>query len=226
MWDISFCASSVVASLLVGTALGNIISGIPLGPDHEFMGSFLGLLRPYPLLVGVTTLALFMMHGAIYALMKTEGQLHDMIRGWINNTIILFIILYAITTMATLTFYPHMVENLKKYPVLFIIPVLNMLAIANIPREIHFGRDFRAFFSSCASIAALLTLFAIGIYPNLVISSPDFANSLNIYNSASTQKTLQTMLIIAIIGMPFVISYTISIYWIFRGKVKLNESSY
>lgn len=226
MWDISFAVSSITASLLVGIALGNIVCGIPLSPNHEFAGTFLGLLRPYPLLVGLTTVALFMMHGSIYAIMKTEGELHDKLRGWSENTIIFFILCYAATTMATLTYYPHMTQRIIEYPVLFILPILNMLAIANIPREIYHGKDGRAFFSSCAAIAALLALVAVGIYPNFVISSPNPAASLNIYNSASTPKTLQIMLLIAIIGMPFVLSYTISIYYVFRGKVKLNESSY
>jgi cytochrome d ubiquinol oxidase subunit II len=158
--------------------------------------------------------------------MKTEGELHDRIRGWINRTIVVFIVCYVLTTMATLIFVPHMSENLKSSPWLFVVPLLNALAIANIPREIHHGRDFRAFLSSCASMAALLTLFGIGMYPNLILSKPIVANSLTIYNAASSEKTLGIMLIMAVLGMPLVIAYTASIYWIFRGKVKLDESSY
>lgn len=226
MWDISFSVSSIVSSLLIGVALGNIAWGVPIDERGEFAGSFFGLLHPYALLVGVTTVALFMMHGAIYVVMKTEGDLQTTIRGWINNTIIFFIICYATTTMVTLLYVPHMVDNIRDYPVLFLLPLLNMLAIANIPREIHHGRDFRAFLSSCASVAALLALFGVGMYPDLIFSRPDAANSLTIYNAASSQKTLKIMLIIAALGMPMVIAYTTSIYWIFRGKVKLHEGSY
>ncbi len=107
-----------------------------------------------------------------------------------------------------------------------VIPLLNALAIANIPRELHRGREFSAFLSSCAAMAALLTLFGIGMYPDIIMSSPVAANSLTIYNAASSAKTLKIMLIIAILGMPLVIAYTSSIYWIFRGKVKLDSSSY
>jgi len=101
-----------------------------------------------------------------------------------------------------------------------------MLAIANIPREIHHGREFRAFLSSGASMAALLALFGIGMYPNLILSLPEAANSLTIYTAASSVKTLEIMLIIAALGMPLVIAYTVSIYWIFRGKVRLDAGSY
>jgi cytochrome d ubiquinol oxidase subunit II len=226
LWDVSFSVSSIISSLLIGVALGNVAWGIPLDIDKEYIGSFLGLLHPYALLVGFTTVALFAMHGAIYIVMKTEGELHDRIRSWINKTILVFMFFYVCTTLATLFFVPHMTDNLEAYPVLFVIPVLNLLAILNIPREIHHKRDARAFFSSCAAMAAMLVLFGLGVYPNLIISNPIVENSLTIYNAASSLKTLEIMLIIALLGMPLVIAYTISIYWIFRGKVKLTESSY
>jgi cytochrome d ubiquinol oxidase subunit II len=106
------------------------------------------------------------------------------------------------------------------------VAVVNMLAIANIPREIHLGRDGRAFVSSSVAMAALMGLFGLEMYPNLVLSNPDLAHSLTIQNAASSQKTLGIMLTIALIGVPIVLAYTVSIYWIFRGKVKLDKMSY
>ncbi len=226
MWDVGFAVSSVVAALLIGVAMGNIAWGIPLDADHEFAGTFLGLLHPYALLVGVTTVALFLMHGAIYALMKTEGALHDQIRGWVRPTMIAFILCYVLTTMATLLYVPHMTETFKAHPAWFLLPALNVLAVANIPREIDAGRDFRAFLSSCAAMLLLLAIFGVGLYPDLIVSTPEVAHSLTIYNGSSSLKTLRIMLTIAIIGMPLVIAYTGIIYWVFRGKVKLDENSY
>lgn len=225
-WDISFSVSSILSSLLIGVALGNIAWGVNLDANHEMTSNLFDLLHPYALLVGITTVALFMMHGAIYAVMKTEGDLQKRVRGWVNNTIIFFIICYASTTMATVLYVPHLADNIRNTPWLFIVPVLNMLAIANIPREIHHGREFRAFLSSCAAMVLLMTLFGIDMYPNMILSKPELANSLTIYNSASSQGTLETMLIIALIGMPIVLAYTVSIYWIFRGKVKITSTSY
>jgi cytochrome d ubiquinol oxidase subunit II len=206
--------------------MGNIAWGVPIDDRGEFAGTFLSLLGPYPLLIGVTTVALFMMHGAIYALMKTEGPLHDRLRGWINHCIIFFIICYAVTTMATLLYVPHMAARMRANPELFSIALVNMLAIANIPREIHHGRDWRAFVSSCVAMIALMGLFGLEMYPNLVLSSPVLANSLTIHNAASSTKTLGIMFTIALIGVPIVLAYTVSIYWIFRGKVRLDKMSY
>ena len=226
MWDVGFSAGSIVSSLLIGVAMGNIAWGIPLDDRGEFAGTFWSLLGPYPLLLGVTTLALFMMHGAIYALLKTEGALHDKLRGWINNSIIFFIVCYAMTTMATLLYVPHMAARVRANPWLFSITLFNMLAIANIPREIHLGRDWRAFLSSCLAMVALMGLFGLEMYPNLVLSNPVAANSLNIHNASSSPKTLAVMLTMALVGVPVVLAYTVSIYWIFRGKVKLEKMSY
>lgn len=226
MWDIGFSAGSVLSSLLIGVAMGNIAWGIPLDERGEFAGSFWSLLGPYPLLLGVTTVALFAMHGAIYALMKTEGELHASLRGWINNCIIFFIICYAVTTMATLLYVPHMAARVRANPWLFSIALINMLAIANIPREIHRGHDWHAFLSSCVAMIALMGLFGLEMYPNLVLSNPGPANSLNIHNGSSSPRTLAIMLTIALMGLPVVLAYTVSIYWIFRGKVKLGKMSY
>ncbi|MCA2004971.1 MAG: cytochrome d ubiquinol oxidase subunit II [Ignavibacterium sp.] len=225
-WDIAFSVASILIAFLMGVALGNIITGIPLDSTKEYVGTFWDMINPYTVLVGITTVALFMMHGSIYGVLKTEGELNEKLKGWVNNTIIFFVICYVTTTMATLIYFPNMAKHFKDYPPLFALALLNMLAIANIPREIHHGREFMAFLSSAASIASLLALFAVGIFPNIVLSNPNPEYSLTIYNAASSQKTLTIMLIIAAIGVPFVLAYTISIYWIFRGKVKLTNMSY
>ncbi len=81
-----------------------------------------------------------MMHGAIYGVMKTEGALHDKLRGWAMNSIIFFVICAATTTMATLLYATHIAERVKENPWLFSLVLANMLAIANIPREFHRGK--------------------------------------------------------------------------------------
>jgi len=226
MWDAAFSAASFLASLLFGVAVGNLMLGIPVGADMEYQGGFFNLLHPYALLVGVFNVSLFALHGSIYLYMKTEGELQQKIRGWIWKIFPVFATLFVIATLATLVRVPTMMLNLKQFPFMWVIAALNVLAIANIPRALYLGLPFRAFVSSACSIAALIALFGMGIYPNLIVSSLDPAWNLTLYNAASSQKTLKIMLIIAIIGMPFVIAYTASIYWIFRGKVKLDRFSY
>jgi cytochrome d ubiquinol oxidase subunit II len=133
---------------------------------------------------------------------------------------------YVATTMATLLYVSHMAARVRANPWLFSIALVNMLAIANIPREIQRRREGLAFVSSCVAMIALMTLFGLEMYPNLIFSQPEPANSLTIHNAASSHKTLGIMLTIALIGIPVVLAYTVSIYWIFRGKVKLDKMSY
>jgi cytochrome d ubiquinol oxidase subunit II len=226
MWDLTFAGGSVCSAFLIGVTMGNVAWGVPLDAQHEFAGTFLGLLRPYPLLLGVTTVALFAMHGAIYLVMKTEGDLHERVRRWTNPAIIAFILCYVIFTLATLLYVPHITAAIKQEPWFFVVVVLAVLAIANIPRAVAHGRDFQAFLSSGAAMVCLMALFGIGMYPNLLYSQPQPENSLNLVNAASSQKTLGIMLTIALIGLPIVLAYSVSIYWIFRGKVKLDRTSY
>jgi cytochrome bd ubiquinol oxidase subunit II len=128
--------------------------------------------------------------------------------------------------MATLIYHPRMAEPMKHQPLFFALALLSLLAIANIPRELHRGRDGFAFLSSSAAVASLLMLCGVGMFPYLVLSTPDPQHSLTIYNAASSQKTLGIMLTIALLGVPLVLAYTVSIHWIFRGKVRLDKTSY
>ncbi|MDB2613652.1 cytochrome d ubiquinol oxidase subunit II, partial [Chlamydiales bacterium] len=213
LWDILFALASAVIAFILGVLMGNLISGIPLDEAGEYSGFFLDLVHPYAILVGVMAVALFMMHGSIYLMMKTEGEFHEKMRHFVNPSIIFFIILYALTTMSTLIYHTHMLESIRDNWIFFVIAVINILAIANIPREISLGRDGRAFLSSCGNIICLMALYAIGTYPVVIRdSSPPFLNSLTIYNASSSMLTLKILLIIALIGVPLVLSYTIAVY--------------
>ncbi|MFZ5833282.1 MAG: cytochrome d ubiquinol oxidase subunit II [Planctomycetota bacterium] len=228
MWDVSFSVASVMAALLLGVAMGNVVWGVPLNASGHFPNefSFFSLLRPYALLMGLTTVALFTMHGAIYLYLKTEGEMQRHVKQWIRPSIIAFVVLYALLSLATLIYVPQATARVREQPLLFLVVVVSILAIADIPREIFFERPMRAFLASCLTMASLMALFGLNVFPDLVHSRPNPDNSLDIYNAASSQKTLFIMLVIAIIGVPLVLSYTASIYWVFRGKVRLNEASY
>ncbi len=225
-WDGGFFLGSFGAALLFGVAVGNLMLGLPLDAQHEYTGSLLDQLNPYALLTGAMAVAALAMHGSIFLYLKTEGDLQERIHRYIWRTFGLFLIMFIITTGATLVYVPTAVANFKTYPVLWVVPLLNVLAIANIPRAIYQGRPGYAFVSSCCTIAALAFLLLAGIFPNLVSAPNDPANSLTIYNAASSAKTLTIGLIIVALGMPCVATYTAIIYWTFRGKVQLGEYSY
>lgn len=225
-WDVSFCVASTLATFLFGVAVGNAMRGMPIGADKEFQGTFVSLLSPYALLVGLFAVATFAMHGSIYLYLKTEGDLQKRIHDWMWKTFGIFLVFYLFTTIFTLVDVPLATRNFREHPWVWIVVVLNVLAIANIPRAIFLDRPGYAFLSSSATIAAQTFLFGVALFPDLIHSSlnPDW--SLNIYNASSSDKTLLIMATIAALGMPFVLAYTAVVYWLFRGKVQIGKFSY
>ena len=226
VWDVGFALGSFLAALLFGVAVGNVLAGVPLDPLGEYHGSLLQQVNPYALLVGGLTVSLFAMHGTIFLYLKTEGELQQRAHHWVWHTFGVFLVFYIFTTMYTLVNVPHAIENLERFPLLWLVPILNVLAIANIPRAIYLGRAAYAFLSSIATIAAMIALLGVALFPNILRSNPNPEYSLTIFNASSSAQTLTIMLIIAFIGMPMVLTYTAVVYWTFRGKVTLDEHSY
>jgi len=225
-WDYCFFGASTLATFLFGVAAGNSLVGIPVDAHGSFTGSFFDLVRPYPVLIGLLTVSFALMHGAIYLYLKTEAELQQVVHRWMWRGFGLTLICYMLATIFTLVMIPDATRNFREHPWSWAIVVLTVLAFANIPRAIFLGRPFYAFISSSCTILALVFLFSFTRYPNLVVSSLSSAYSLTIYNAASSAKTLKIMAIIAAIGIPFVLAYTIAIYWAFRGKVRMSEHSY
>ncbi len=225
IWDFIFHISSYLIVILLGVALGNIIIGVPIAADMEFAGSFVGLLNPYSIFLGLTAVLLLRMHGNIFMSLKTDGDYQKVFSSKIIISEVYFIIFLIILTVWTLVEYPHMTENFSN-PVCYIVPLLMLLSIIYIPIGVKKGSYFKAFIASSFIILANISLAAIGMFPNLVLSNPNPENSLNIYNAASSQQTLENMFIIACIGIPLVLIYSVVVYRFFRGKVEIDEHSY
>lgn len=225
-WDWAFFAGSALATFLFGVATGNAMLGIPLDVEGNFHGTVLDQLRPYPVLVGLMTVALFAMHGGLYLYLKTEGDLQNRIRDWMWRSWGIFLVFFMFTTIATVAFIPRSTANFEDFPWTGAFVLLAVLAVANVPRSLHRNRPGQAFASSALVVISLVGLLGAALFPNLVTASNDAAHSVTLFNAASSQKTLGIMLIIAAIGMPFVLTYSAVIYWTFRGKVELEEHSY
>jgi cytochrome d ubiquinol oxidase subunit II len=226
-WDVAFAISSVLSAFLLGVAVGNIIWGIPLDSAREFQGDLMTLLHPYALFTGLTTVALFTMHANVYLVLKTDGPLEEKLMRWTTITVPAYLVCFVAFNAVTLFVCPHIVGAFRERPVLLGgVVILGLLVTINIVREVWKKRPGRAFLSSCAALVSHLLLFGAAVYPNLVFSTPDHTHDLNIYNSASTEKTLAFMFVVAVIGVPIVLTYTFTVYYVFRGKVVLTEESY
>lgn len=225
-WDIAYFLSSTLLAIMLGIVLGNVLVGIPLDAQGNFQGTWTSLLNPYALLVGFTTLALFMMHGGIYLVMKTEDRLYDKLTKLVKRTTIFFVMMVTVLSFYTILYVPHLSATIKQEPGLFAIPVLMVLAVANITRQISKRRYLWAFLSSAATMSLLLVIVALELYPVILYSTQNIQHSLTIYNASASQKSLGIMLMVAAIGVPLVAAYTTFVFWTFKGKVKLDETSY
>ncbi len=226
-WDAIFSISSLLIAFGLGVALGNLMEGIPLNANKDFSGNFVLFFRPFPILIGCFTVSLLMMHGSIYLAMKTEGALHKKLRSWVKRCIGVFIGFYILTTILIWMLAPHMVARFRQEPLYLIAPILALLSILNVPRCFARNSDGWAFLSSCSCIALLFVVYGIGTFPYLVRSTVDTEiNSLTFSNAAASTLTLKVLLIIVAIGVPLVLAYGAMIYRIFRGKVKIDKTSY
>jgi cytochrome d ubiquinol oxidase subunit II len=225
-WDYIFCVASIGLALLFGVAFGNIILGVALSKQGTITTSLIDLLSPFALLVGVTTAFMCAMHGSIYLLVKTDGELQNRIRRALPRLLIVFFLLNTAVVATTLALNLHITKTYLNdiWPVIF--PGLALAALLYVYFMLREGRDLAAFTASAVTIALLLISVGIGQYPDLLISTTNSAYNLTVTNAASQSNTLTVMLIIALIGLPFVILYSSGVYYIFRGKVRIQSESY
>ncbi|MDR0310672.1 MAG: cytochrome d ubiquinol oxidase subunit II, partial [Acidobacteriota bacterium] len=219
-WDGAFFLGSLLATLLFGVAAGNILIGIPVNAEGNYVGTFFDLLRPFPILMGLFTVTFAAMHGALYLNLKTDGELQIRVRGLLNKSIVCATVCYVLTAV-----YAWInISEASGWP--WALSALIVLAFAGILPAVSKNRPFIAFILSSLIIAVLVFQFSFGLYPNIVISNISPEYNLNIVNAASSSKTLGVMTIIAAVGVPIVLIYTVAIYRVFRGKVKLTKHSY
>ncbi len=222
-WDWAFGLGSLLPSILFGVAVGNVLRGVPVGagPEFAWQGSFLGLLNPYSVLVGLVSCALFVMHGATYLRMKTDGELADRMGRVALRAFAVFLALYAIATAATVAVSPFLFRKTSS-PLFWLLAALLAAALLAIPLSLRGTRKAAAFLASSATVALMVLVAAMSAYPVLVPSSAALANSLTVYNSSSTPRTLATMLVIALVGVPIMLGYTIFVYRVFKGKARTS----
>jgi cytochrome d ubiquinol oxidase subunit II len=225
-WDSVFALSSFGIALLLGVAFGNIMAGVLLDGSGNIGGTLLNLLSPYALLVGVTTVFMLATHGAMYLSMKTEGDLLLRVKRAVPRLLIVFFMLNTVLVAATLLLNEPIADRYLQQPWLAILPAAALAAVVVAWLMVRSERYFVAFVLSSVMIAGLLLSAGAGLYPNLLVSAIDPAYNLTIFNAASAANTLTVMLIMAAIGMPFVLLYTAGVYYIFRGRVRLGPDSY
>jgi cytochrome bd ubiquinol oxidase subunit II len=210
-WDWAIAIGSFVPALLWGVAFGNIVQGVPIDADKEFTGTFFTLLNPYALVGGVTTLLLFVTHGAHFLALKTEGD----VRHRANRIAVFSGLAAAVAAVVFLAWTLYLSGN----PAAVVTTVLAALALVGGILANRVRREGWALLGTALTIAlAVVTLF-VALYPDVMPSSTNPAYSLTIDNASSTQYTLSIMTVVAVIFTPIVLVYQGWTYWVFRKRV-------
>ncbi len=227
LWDTVFSASSFGLALLLGVAFGNVISGVPLDKNGEIrLDSLLDLLHPFALFLGATTIAMLLMHGSLYLTVKTEGDLQARVRRWVPWLIGLFTLMAAASAVWIGVSDYGVIDTFTDDVWTLVFPLGALAAYVVMLGMARRRRDTAAFFASSAVLFMSLATISAGLYPNLVKSSTNPAFSMTVSNASAEHYTLTVMLVVAIVGIPFVLLYTAGVQYLFSGKVKLTESSY
>ena len=216
-WDKAIIISSFLPALLFGVAFGNIFMGLPMDAAG-YHGGLLSLLNPYGIVTGLLFVLMFGVHGALYAAVKTTGELSA--RAF-NLAKLLWIplLMIAVVFLGHTAYATKLYANYVKVPVLFVIPLIAVLALVAVQYFMIKQQALRSFTASCLTIVFVVATGVAGLFPNLIPSTLDPAYSLTIFNSSSSQYTLTIMTVVAFIFVPTVILYKIWAYRVFRAPV-------
>ncbi|MEH1099885.1 cytochrome d ubiquinol oxidase subunit II [Micromonospora sp. CPCC 205561] len=210
-WDTAIFVGSVVPAVLWGVAFANILRGVPLDADHEYVGGLLDLLNPYALLGGATTAVLFLAHGAVFIALKTVGDVRERAGALAVRLGVAAAALAATFLTWTLT--------IRSSPAAVVLAAGAALALLGGLAAARARREGWAFTGTAVAIAlAVATLFA-ALFPNLLPSTADPAGTLTATNAASTPYTLKIMTWVAVIFTPIVLAYQGWTYWVFRKRI-------
>ncbi|GAB6038421.1 cytochrome d ubiquinol oxidase subunit II [Fundidesulfovibrio butyratiphilus] len=225
MWDSFHITGSFLSALLLGVAFANIFKGIPIDQAGVNQGNLFTLLNPYGLLGGLLFVCAFLMHGALWLAIKTEGVLHERamnftVKIWPALLIVAALFL-GYTGVSTKVF-----ANYLSNPLLFVIVLLPVGGL--VMQRVYIGqhRPGRAWVASAVTIAGVALFGVIGIFPALLPSSLNPAWSMTIANSASSPLTLKIMLGVALVFVPLVIIYQGWVYKTFLHKVTEKDLDY
>ncbi|MDO7867119.1 cytochrome d ubiquinol oxidase subunit II [Nocardioides jiangxiensis] len=214
-WDRAIIVGSFVPAVLWGVAFANILRGVPINAHLEYAGGFLDLLNPYALLGGLTTLALFVTHGALFVALKTDGEIRHRARRLavpaVAVSAVLAVVFLAWTQQQTGTTASALAF------------VLAALALVGAGLTAHAGREGWAFLGTFATIALAVAGLFLALFPDVMPSTLAGGTSLTTTNAAATAYTLRIMSVTAVVFTPLVLAYQGWTYWVFRQRIATHH---
>lgn len=214
-WDVSIFLGSLLPAILWGVAFANILRGVPIDADREYAGGFVNLLSPYALLGGVTTLLLFVTHGAIFLALKTDGPIRVRARG-------LAVRIGAGAAVAAVVFlgWTQLHTGSIGSAVLFVVAALALVAAM---LAAVLDREGWAFLGTATTLALGVAGLFVALFPDVMPTTLADGVALTTTNAAATDYTLTIMTITAIVFTPVVLVYQGWTYWVFRHRISVDR---
>ena len=247
-WDTVLSVAGIVAALLFGVAVGNLFLGVPFGFDSDlrvtYTGGLLGLVRPFPLLCGVTSLAMLLMHGAAYLRLKTEGPVAERSRRMLIMAVAVLLLLftvggfwvakldgYQITSVVdgagpsnpllktVTTSEGAWLANYASHGWMMAAPVVAYIGAFGAALFAWMKRDSTAFLCSALAVMGVIFTAALSLFPFLMPSDLNPSQSLTIWDASSSAHTLFIMVVAVLVFLPIILIYTGFVFRVLRGKV-------
>ena len=214
-WDAAIIVGSTVPALLWGVAFANILRGVPIDADKEYVGGFFNLLSPYALLGGLTTLLLFLTHGALFVALKTDGDIRHRARA-----LALRVCVAAAVAAVAFLLWTQVHTGGSASLVLFVLAAAALVGgLAAAGR----AREGWAFLGTFVAIALAVAGMFAALFPDVMPSSLDPAWSLTTTNASATDYTLTVMTWVAVVFTPIVLLYQGWTYWVFRKRISTHH---
>jgi len=235
-WDVVFFGSSLLLTIFLGAALGNVVRGVPLGEDGFFFtplwtsfgvgGDELGILDWYTVTVGVTSFLALTYHGAMWVILKTEGDIRDRARKAAGLVWPLLLVFLVLVTIMTFSIQPHVPERLNAFPVSYLLPLVAVTATVASRFFTARARELPAFLGSAFFLVFMLVSAVFSLYPLVLPAAGNPDASLTVFNASGPPYALRVALFWWIPGMILVAGYTTYVYRQLGGKVRLDPDAY
>lgn len=210
-WDAVIVAGSALPAFLWGLVFANLVRGLAMGPDHVVTTNVFGLFTGYAVLGGVLTLGLFLLHGAVFLSLKTDGPVRLRARS--------FAAWSALVVLPLLVAFAGWTQARSGEPWTLPVAIVAVVALALGAGLVRRGREGWAFTATAVAVGMLAVLIFGSLFPDVLPSTTDPANSLTVDNAASAPYTLTVMTWVAAVFLPLVLAYQAWSYWVFRKRV-------
>ncbi|WP_152555636.1 cytochrome d ubiquinol oxidase subunit II [Methylomarinum vadi] len=250
-WDKALFVGGLVPALIMGVGIGNLLKGIPFHLDADmrifYLGSFIGLLNPFALLAGAISVAMYLMHGAVYLQLRTEAEIYLRCKPVVLVSGLVLLVLFALAGLwvthlegyhITSEIFPNApsnplakfvkrgeglwLDNYNHVPALWSVPALAFVSGLLTIALSRFDRPGLAFITSSLTVTSIILTAGVSMFPFLIPSNMSLNSSLTIWDSSSSQATLNTMFWVTVVFLPLILLYTSWVFRVLRGKITVE----